>query len=201
MFRNTRINTLETNRIIGDIIYLIDIDDYDELVNIIKNKNINKIINNVNGYSILHYAIMRGRDKIIKYLLMNNASPYTRTLDGLDAFDLSLKYNNKTLINYELEKNKNLVSDLNKSILSHEKKINSLEMNNKYLEKANEEYLNKYNLINKNLVIETKDKESLKRKFDDMEEKHENLELKYNKLEKKCNKIEQSYSGLLNNLK
>ena len=76
-----------------------------------------------------------------------------------------------------------------------------IEINNKYLEKSNEEYLNKYNLINKNLETETKEKISLKRKFEDLEQKHENLDQKYIKLEKKFNKIEQSYSGLLNNLK
>jgi ankyrin repeat protein len=164
MFRTTRINTFETsqiNRYNADLIYLISIDAYEEFLKTIDIKNINSVINNKNGYTALHYAIMFGKDRIIKYLIDNKCSIHTKTTDGSDAFDLCLKYNNKTLLNDYFEKNLANERELNKNITNQEKKINTLKDNNDYLTKSNEGFLEKNNSLNKELQNLKKDHNKL----------------------------------------
>lgn len=206
MFRTTRINTntnnSDLNRINADIMYYISINDFQEFKNIMSIKeNINRIIDNTEGYTPLHYAIYRGRDNMIKYLLDLGVSPDTKTLNGDDAYTLSVKYGNNYLINQRFDKDKNNISDLQKNITTLQRKINSVETNNKFLIKSNDDYFNKNSLLKNDTLILKKDINKLNN--ENLEIKSENNELRSeNKsLKRKYENLEKSYDGLLCNIK
>jgi len=201
MFRTTRINTNDSNRINADIIYYISIDDYEEFVNLMNNENINKVINIKNGYTPLHYAIFYSRDKMIKYLLDKGVSPNITTVNGEDAYKLSVKYGNMLVINQKFEKDKNSINDLQKNIVILQRKLNSSETNNKYLIKSNDDYLNKNDSLKNEVSILKKDLNKLN--TENIEIKSENIEIKSeNKtLKRKYENLEKSYDGLLCNIR
>jgi len=200
MFRTTRINTInsDSNRINADIMYYISINDFQEFKNIMSNKdNINRIIDNTEGYTPLHYAIYRGRDNMIKYLLDLGVSPDTKTLNGDDAYTLSVKYGNMYLINQRFDKDKIIISDSQKNVTTLQRKLNTSETNNKYLIKSNDELLTKNGLLKNEALILKKDINKLNN--ENLEIKSENNELRT--LKRKYENLEKSFDGLLCNIK
>lgn len=201
MFRNTRINTIDTKNANPYIIYYININDYENFINLINNDNINNIIDLNNGYTALHYAIEKGRDKMIKFLLEKGVSLDAKTSNGIDLFQFSVQNKNMSLINFRNDKDKNSISDLQKNNNYLQRRLNTSEANNKFLTKSNDDYLNKYNIVkNENLKLE---KEIIKANSELSNIKTENLEVKSeNKsIKRKYENLEKSYDGLLINIK
>ena len=201
MFRNTRINTIDTKNANPYIIYYISINDYENFINLINNDNINNIIDPNNGYTALHYALEKSRDKMIKFLLDKGVSLDAKTSNGVDLFQFSVQNKNMSLINFRNDKDKNSISDLQKNNNYLQRRLNTYEANNKFLTKSNEDYLNKYNLVkNENLKLE---KEIIKVNSELSNIKNENLEVKAeNKsIKRKYENLEKSYDGLLINIK
>ena len=229
MFRTTSTRVYDSRSINNEIIYAITIDDYEQFLKLITEDKIDSVIDNKNGYSALHYAIMFGREKMIKYLLDLNASLDLKTFNGLDAYDIALKYQAKSLIIYQLKKKdeerKSLLADNN----NLNKKINVVETNNRYLTKTNGELINK----NESLKIEVsnlkKENTTLKNKVDSLTKDNTNLsnqkidlnnkfvrsndelsslKINYqtlnesnNSLKRKYDNLEKSYDGLLTKIK
>lgn len=149
-----------------------------ELVN---NANVNNIIDDVNNYTALHYAVrIRGNDSIIKYLISIGANPKLKQNENKDAIDLSIEANYRFLIdellkdiNFELD---NIYDKFDN--IKHDKGV--LETQNKNLTEENT-YLKKISTQNTEKISSLKtDNEKLKRKFEDSEKAFQNL-LKKNK--------------------
>jgi ankyrin repeat protein len=131
----TRTRTTSLNRSVNntDIIYALSTDDYDELTKLINKNNVNKIIDSKNSYTALHYAVKFNNNKIIEFLLKLGADPELKTSEQQDAYDLSLKYQNKYVITYILNEKNDTHNDLKKVVSSLERKVNDLQTNNNYL--------------------------------------------------------------------
>jgi hypothetical protein len=233
---NTRIvkNQVYITKVSDDIIYSLSTDNYEEFTRLVNKNNVNDIIDNKNGYNALHHAIRANNNKMIDYLLSIGADPYIKTGSNSsfsfiiqeDAFDLSLKFQNKHIITYELNENKKKNSELQKTISTLEKKILNLDTNNKYLVNSVDDLIFKNNLLKKdynslkttnlnsnklnnsltasNLKLDTENKE-LKKKVSFLDEtlsivKKENETLLTNNksLKRKFDSLEESYCGLLN---
>ena len=151
----SRITTCITRTKNSDIIYCLSVDDYQEFTKLINEANVNNVIDTKNGYTSLHYAVKLNNDKMIDYLLSMGANPYLKTYTHHDSFDLSLKYQSKSVITYELNEKKELNNELKKIISSLEKKISNAEANTKYLVKSVDEFIVKTNIL-KNQVSEVK---------------------------------------------
>ena len=134
-FSRTRVAYLSKSES-SDILYNISIDNLNELKTLINQGNVNNVIDTKNGYTALHYAIKFNHDKIIDFLLNMGANPTIKTCDKQDSFDLSLRYQSKYVINYEINDKKTINNELQKTVSSLERKITNLETNNKYLLKS-----------------------------------------------------------------
>jgi ankyrin repeat protein len=161
MFSRTRVSTIPKSDS-SDILYNISIDNLNELRNLITEANINNIIDSKNGYTALHYAIKLNHDKIIDFLLNMGANPTIKTYDKQDSFDLSLKYQSKFLITYEINDKKAVNTELQKTVSSLERKISNLETNNKYLVKSIDDATIKIGLLKDEVLSLKKNNTSLK---------------------------------------
>ena len=167
----------------NDIIYNLSIDNYDSFILLINESNVNDIIDTKNGYTALHYAIMFNREKFITFLLEKGAYTDIKTYENQDAFDLSLKYQNKTAFLHEIHKKNKVNSELQRIIMMKEKDIKNLEINNKYLDGIFNEVTVKNSLLKKDI-------ENLKEENNSLKTGNQTLKRKYDKLE-------ESYDGLL----
>ena len=163
----------------NDILYYISTENYDEVIKLITEANVNNIIDEKNKYTSLHYAIRLNNVKIMEYLLNMGANPYLKTSSKEDAFDLSLKYQTKFVITYQLDEEKENNKELKKIISTLEKKINNLDINNKYLLKSIDDLMIKNdNFKKENSMLKTKNS-SLTKEVNGLFSSKLSLEKKY----------------------
>lgn len=134
----TRTRTFQTTRS-NEIIYLISIDNFEEFKQIIDKNNVNNIIDTKNGYTALHYAIKFNNNRMIDLLLNLGANPDLLTLDDQDAYDISLKFQNKFLVKHILNEKNETNTESKRVISALERKNTDLNLNNKYLLKSIDE--------------------------------------------------------------
>jgi ankyrin repeat protein len=194
-------------------------DDYLSLSKLINKNNVNAIIDNTTSFTALHYAIKFDNKNIIDLLLNTGANPYLKTIDGTDAYDLSLKYqtnnvflhtfnqkditnNNLKIVNSSLEKKVSEIESLNKYYLKKMDEVgaksNSLRNENSELKKdvnflTSENKLIKVELDKKNSKINLLEKEVDKRDSEISLGKR-----KYDDLKRKCDDLDNSYNNMLN---
>lgn len=148
----TRTTFQNTNN--SEIIYSIITDNYQDFVRLINENNVNNIIDLKNGYTSLHYAIKSNNNKMIQYLLEKGANLDLKTFDQLDAYDLSLKYQNKHSIIFSLNEKNNKILNLQKESNLVKDQLSNSESNNKYLMKSFDEGNIKIKILkNENLSL------------------------------------------------
>jgi ankyrin repeat protein len=146
-----------------------------ELRNLVNTVNVNRIIDNVNEYTALHYAVGLPNQQVIKYLIECGGDIDIKNKNNEDCLTLSLASNRKFIVNLLLEKNDkeidiylNKIDDLNYKNKNLEKTVKELKETNNYLNKSNDEYIEKIN----NIKLENSE---LKRKLDDSNEAFKNI--------------------------
>jgi ankyrin repeat protein len=129
----------------SNIIYCICINDLRLLKNLVTESNVNQIIDAKNKYTALHYAIRFNNESMIDYLLSIGANPSLKTIDSQTAFDLSLKYQTKTVYEHEIKDLKLNVSELKGTVSALERKIENNTIDTKYLVKSIDDLVAKNN--------------------------------------------------------
>ena len=185
-FSRTRVAYLSKSES-SDILYNISIDNLSELKTLINEGNVNNIIDSKNGYTALHYAIKFNHDKIIDFLLNMGANPSFKNYDKQDSFDLSLRYQSKHVISYELNDKKVINSELQKTVTSLERKITNLETNNKYLVKSSDDANLKICILKDEVSSLRKDNTTLKNNISRTTTDNDNLRNTKIKFEKEKN--------------
>ena len=170
-----------------DIIYNLSTDNYEAFTLLLTETNVNDIIDTKNGYTALHYAIMFNRHKFITFLLEKGAYTDIKTYENQDAFDLSLKYQNKTTFLHEIDKKSIANSELQHIISRKERDIKNLELNNKYLDNMFNEVTVKNSLLKKDI--------------ENLNDENNTLKIGNQTLKRKYDKLEDSYNGLLSKFK
>jgi ankyrin repeat protein len=145
-------------------LYYISTGNYEEFSKLITESNVNNIIDEKNGYTALHYAVRLNNDKMMEFLLNMGANPYLKTSVNEDTFDLSLKYQTKYVITYQLNDLTETNKELHKTISSINKKINDMNVNNKYLVKSVDDLVTKNNLLKTMSCTMKKEQTELKNK-------------------------------------
>ena len=176
-----------------DIIYYLSTDNYEELKKLMNENNINKIIDSKNNYCALHYAIKFSNVKITDFLLTLGANPDLKTCDKQDAYDLSLKYQNKNIISYVLKQKNNINNEDKKKITLLEKTINEYKENNDYLIKSVDSMINKNEILNQKCEDLTHKCEDLTHKCKDLINKNEDLTFKCKNFTHKCENLTHKY--------
>jgi FtsZ-binding cell division protein ZapB len=204
--RTTTITSSSSDNSKRDIIFSISIDDYQGLIRIVTEHNVNQIIDQ-NGGTALHYAIRANNDKMIEYLLKLGANPFIKNNANQDAFDLSLKFQSKRVITHTNDAKNAEVEIQKRKVSALERKINDLEINTNYLQKSIKDIGDKNaqfkteikDLQTRNTSLQTKNTQlmgenaSLKQNLETVTADREKLKRKYEKLE-------ESYDGLLSKI-
>ena len=159
---------------------------------------------------------------MIEYLLNMGANPILQTNTNQDTYDLCLKYQSKFAIMHELNDKCETSKELQKMISFQEKKIITLNENNKYLMKTSNDAVRKNDFLrvqniekeNENLGLKHKntalfqENSSLKSNnvslCDEISTlKKDNYVLKEDnvKTKRKYDSLDQSYTGLLNKMR
>ena len=229
MSRITTIITKTSETRNNNILFYIATDNYPEFSKLINEANVNTNIDQKNGYNALHHAVKANNDKMIEYLLSMGANPYLKTTDGQDAFDLSLRYQTKCVIRYELNDKCETSKELQKTISTLEKKIISLNENNKYLMRTVDEAVRKNDILrvqliekqNENLRFKTtnsvlsqdnvvlcqnnsslhKENHFLGEQVSTLKKSNEGLSEDVSKLKRKYDSLDASYTGLVNKMR
>ena len=130
------------------------------------------------------------------------ANPKLQTnIKDEDAFVLSLKYQSKHVIMYELNEKTELNKELQKTVSSLEKKIIFINENNAFLKKMNDTAVQKNDILRVELIQEQN--KNLRFKNDNIFLQKDNEELKSNNfsLKRKYDNLSVSYDGLLKVIK
>ena len=124
---------------------------------IIKAANVDRIIDKTNGFNSLHYAIKFGYTDFIKYLLSLGASPYVKTHNNRDAFDLSFDFNSRACIQHILDEYIKEKKESDSEIKTLKRKLDSSETNYQYLQKKSGDITSQNTILrdeNKRLKVE-----------------------------------------------
>ena len=205
-FSTTRTTIISDNA--KNIIYFMSTDNYLEFSKLINEGNVNNIIDTKNNYTALHYAVKFNNDKMIEYLLNMGANPLIKTVNHQDAFDLSLKYQTKCVFNHEIGELKETNKYLKCDVSALQKRINTLNTNNKYLDSSVTRLMSSNDVLKKQVSTLTKEKNSaISAKISAEQEKDELskecaiLGTEVKNLKRKYDSLDQSYSGLLNKMR
>jgi septal ring factor EnvC (AmiA/AmiB activator) len=190
-----------------DTIFAISTDDYQALTTLVNEYNVNQVIDTKNGYTALHYAIRANNDKMIEFLLKLGANPLAKTNTNQDAFDLSLKYQTKTVISHAINGKSTEIDNQKKTISALERKINDLEINSNYLERSVKDLGTKQtqlkseikDLQTRNNTLESKNSQ-LTAENTTLRKDLENVTNDREKLKRKYDSLDASYTGLLSKM-
>ena len=176
---NQRTTTVVSNNDRNDTIYYIATENVEQVKKLVNITNVNNIIDNKNGYTAFHHAIKSRNTELINYMLSIEADPSIRTTSGEDAFDLSLKFHNRNVID-------NVLYSKNKTIDNLKKEVSVLDEKNRVAENRIS-YLQSF----------TQESENSKRKIDVLTTENTKLKADYQTLNEKYVKLDASYEGLL----
>ena len=224
-----RTQTIFTSTNGNNIIFNIVTDNYSEITRLVTRENVNSIIDTKNKLTALHYAIKLNNDKMIKYFLSLDAEPNIKTGDGQDAFDLSVKNQNKIIYESELKQKSDVITDQSKSIRNLRTSLTDSENNNKYLIQKMDDSNNKSNILkkeNNDLKIELSSTKkdlstvksdyskvsqslndaninlsNLKVNYSNLKKEYDILDNENKNLKRKIEEDEDSYNGLLQSIK
>lgn len=189
-------NTFKMN----DILYFMSTDNYEDFSKLITESNVNNTIDTKNGYNALHYAIRLNNEKMMEYLLNMGANPYLKSYTKEDAFDLSLKYQTKYVITYELNDMNETNKELKTTISTLNKKINDIDCMNKRLTRSVNDSAIKNSLL-KNQVNELKKEQtSLKNKNISLMNNNNDLLFSKSSIETKNDSLKRDVVNLQNEI-
>jgi ankyrin repeat protein len=163
------------------ILFAIVTGNLNQLKPLIDSTNINNIIDDVNEYTPLHYAVKLKFNDITKFLLDNGAEPYLLQGENKNCFELATDAHTSYIFEYFKLKQEQEVSKLKSEVTGLNKEINNLQDSNSFLNSTIDNYKNKVTRLN--IIIEDKNKE-----IEDLKRKKEEADEAFSKLLKKFKK-------------
>jgi ankyrin repeat protein len=151
--------------------------------------NINDIIDDLTGYTALHYAVtIPNNNDIVKYLLDNGANLKKLQKDNMDSYELATVSNKKYLFEYFKNKQDDKINDLELKNITLNNKITTLEKINKHLESTFDTYNEKIKTLKSEII--KKDDEIIKKDNENNKLKRKNVDTEeaFNQLLKKIKK-------------
>ena len=159
----------------NDVIVAIVTNNLTKVKSLLNRNNVNNIIDTINNYTALHYAVTLPNNDITKFILDLQADPKIKQSDGYDAYELALRSGKKYIFQYYEKLQELKINDLEIDNKNLDSKINSLKRTNDHLNDSMDRANNKINALHK--VIEIKDKEikKLRKDVNDAEKAFTNL--------------------------
>jgi len=182
LYRNiTSITTVLNIEKKNKILFAVVTGNLNQLKESINSTNINTIIDDVNKYTALHYAVKLKFNEITKFLLDNGADPYLLQSENKNCFEVATDSHTSYIFDYYKLKSEQEISKLKSEVTNLNYEINNLKDTNAFLNTTLDNYKNKVNRLN--ISIDDKNKEigELKRKKEESDEAFSKLLKKFKK--------------------
>ncbi len=182
LYRNvTSITSVLNQEKKNKILFAVVTGNINQLKEAINSTNINTVIDDVNKYTALHYAVKLKFNDITKYLLDTGANPYITQSENKNCFELATDSHTSYIFDYYKLKSEQEISKLKLEVTNLNYEINNLKDSNSFLNTTIDNYKNKVTRLNS--IIEEKNKEvvDLKRKKDEADEAFSKLLKKFKK--------------------
>ena len=166
---NRKSSNIQTINNDDSIIFAIVTNNLNKVKELINNNNVNKVIDNKNKYTSLHYAVtIANNDDVIKYLLDIGADPKIEQIYGINSYELSLQSNKKYIYEYYKIKQQLTIKNLEYENNTLKRKVSELSNTIEYYDKSIDGYNNKITNL-------TKENSRLKKDLTDAENAFENV--------------------------
>ncbi len=182
LYRNiTSITTVLNIEKKNKILFAVVTGNLNQLKESINSTNINTIIDDVNKYTALHYAVKLKFNEITKFLLDNGADPYLLQSENKNCFEVATDSHTSYIFDYYKLKSEQAVDKLKLEVTNLNYEINNLKDTNAFLNTTLDNYKNKVNRLS--ISIDDKNKEigELKRKKEESDEAFSKLLKKFKK--------------------
>ena len=100
LYRTTTITQVLNKDKKDKILFAIVTGNLNQLKELININNINNVIDELNGYTSLHYAAKLKFNNITKYLLDNGADPHINQLENKNSFELAIDSHTSYIFDY-----------------------------------------------------------------------------------------------------
>lgn len=182
LYRNiTSITSVLNQEKKNKILFAVVTGNLNQLKEAINSTNINTVIDDVNKYTALHYAVKLKFNEITKFLLDTGADPYLLQSENKNCFELATDSHTSYIFDYYKLKSEQVVDKLKLEVTNLNYEINNLKDTNAFLNTTLDNYKNKVNRLN--ISIDDKNKEigELKRKKEESDEAFSKLLKKFKK--------------------
>jgi len=186
MFTRSTKTTVELERSHKELISLILDQNVEKVKEKINTENVNDVLNSINQYTALHYAIYIRDIEIIYYILSLSPKLDVKTSnekDIFDAFDLSTTQKNFVL--KLLLQKENQLKQFEKEKEHLHSQCSTLRQNNIYLTKSIDDYMMKNNILKKTIKDIKKLNQEISLEKKDLEISHSQLSFQHEMLEEK----------------
>jgi ankyrin repeat protein len=181
----------------NSIVYAVVTGNINEIKRLINKFNVNDIIDTKNRYTALHYAIQVRNEEIIRYLMQLDAEPLIKNNEGQDAFDMSIRFQIRTVIDEELLDRNNTIKIQQDTINANNEKCAFYQSTIDIQKNQNSDLKNQLSIANKeisqykstNITLSNDNKalsklvSSQKEEYDTLEKSHISLKRKYQEQE------------------
>ena len=195
-------NDSRTNN--DSIIFAIVTNNITEFKRLITRDNVNRIIDTKNRYTALHYAIQMRNEEMIRYLSQFDAEPTIKNNEGQDAFDMSIRYQIRTLIDAEFQEKNNTIKTQQQTINSTKDKVVLLEKQVVFLEstiskvsKERDVFKSENSGIKTENVELKKNNAILKQSNTELDSKYKEADASRNQLKRKVEELDKMIDTLI----
>ena len=150
--------TLNTRSRALDLMYYIVTNNLNIIkeLKLVNSANVNEFIELTNNMTALHYAAQLPDDAIEKYLLSLGANPNIKNKYNQDVYDISIKFNKRSLFDAKIQSVQVEVRDLKSENLILKKRTRDTEDTISYLNESCNNYKNKVQkLTNENKILQS----------------------------------------------
>ena len=181
LYRTTTITQVLNKDKKDKILFAIVTGNLNQLKELININNINNVIDELNGYTSLHYAAKLKFNNITKYLLDNGADPHINQLENKNSFELAIDSHTSYIFDYYKLKQEEKVTELKSEVTNLNKEINNLQDTNTFLNGVIDNYKHKVNKLDIIIIDKNKEIEQVKRKKEESDEAFSKLLKKFKK--------------------
>jgi hypothetical protein len=192
------------------IIFSISTNNIGELRKYVTKENVNRIIDSKNRYTALHYAIQMRNEEMVRYLLSLDAEPSIKNGEGMDAFDMSIRFQLRTVIDSELNLKNNFIKSQQHIIKTTGDKLSIVEKHVEFLESSINKNKTEVNILKSEnttlkgqvsdlkvqLANSTKDATQYKLKYDGIVSQHTTEKRKFDSIKAEYDALDRSHTEL-----
>ena len=159
----------------NDLIFHIVTNNFNKIKELVNKQNVNKIIDESNKYTALHYSLQVPDPKITNYLLELGANPLIKNSSEQTSYDLALVLNRKCIYQFDIKNLNKKIQDLEYINRDIEQKSQQKSESILYLSKSIDNFREQIKKLEKEIILMESDNHQLKEMNTRLKRKNEEL--------------------------